>query len=305
MPKLTNVQKAVIALIIANIIWGAAAPIFKWSLESIPAYTLAFLRFGAGSLILFPFVRKNLKIRRQDLRQVILLGIFGVSINISFFFEGLRYAKSINAPIIASSGPIFIILFGALFLKDHIKKRTVLGALIGLLGVLIIVLLPAIEQGFDTSFVGNIFFIVAMLATVMYAIIFKKLVPNYHSLTLVFWSFLIGTIGFLPMLFNQIVSVGFLPVIDTRVITGILFGVLLCSSMAYALQGWAIKHMPVENAGLFTYVDPVIAILVAYPLLGEIPTVHFFTGSILVFLGIYIAERRIHWHPLHKLRRQS
>ncbi len=302
MPKLSTNQKAIIALIIANIIWGAAAPIFKWSLTSTPIYTLAFLRFSLGALILLPFTWRRLKIKRENIKHVVLLGILGVTINISFFFEGLRYAKSINAPIIGSSGPIFIILFGAFFLKDHIKKRTLLGALIGLIGVLIIIITPAIDSGFDTSFVGNIFFIVAMLVTVIYAIITKKIVKDYDPLTLVFWSFVIGSVGFLPMLFDQVVHVGFLPVINLRSISGIIFGVVLSSALAYSLQTWAIKKMPVENAGLFTYMDPIVAIMIAYPLLGEIPTIHFFIGSILVFLGIYIAEGRIHWHPLHKLR---
>lgn len=303
--KLSTTQKAIVALIVANFIWGAAAPIFKWSLESTPPFTLAILRFGPAVLILIPFVYKHLKVAKQHIMPLILLSLFGVTMNISFFFLGLKYTDSINAPIIASSGPIFILLFGVLFLKDKLKLKTLLGGILGLIGVIIIIVIPSIEKGFDTALLGNLFLVLAMLSTVIHAILLKKIIPNYNSLSIVFWSFLIGTIGFLPFFIGEVSQVGFLPVINTQVIVGILFGALFASLTAYFLQTWAIKKMPVEDVGLFTYMDPIVAILIAYPLLGEAPTIHFFIGSILVFLGIYIAEGRIHYHPLHLLSKKG
>lgn len=303
MPKLSNAQKAIIALIIANTIWGAAAPIFKWSLMSTPPFTLALLRFSLAALIVLPFVRNKLTVRPQDFLTLFILSICGVTINISFFFLGLEYTKSINAPVIASSAPLFIILFGVLFLKDKLKKKTIIGGLLGLLGVLTIIVIPSIETGLDTSALGNVFLVLAMLGTVTHAVLLKKIIKRYNPLTIVFWSFIIGSLGFLPMFFDEIQRVGFLPVVNAQVIGGILFGAVLSSALAYTLQTYALKKMPVEDVGLFTYMDPIIAVLIAYPLLGELPTIHFFIGSVLIFAGIYMAEKRINYHPLHKLRK--
>ncbi len=302
--KLTTAQKAILALIITNVIWGAAAPIFKWSLESTPPFTLAVLRFGLSTLIILPFVKGKLKIRPKDFFAVLIIALTGITINISFFFMGLEFSDSINAPIIASSAPLFIILFGFLFLKDKLKKKTIMGGLIGLLGVLTIVVIPSIEKGIDTSLLGNVFFILAMFGTVVSAILIKKIIKRYNPMTLVFWSFLIGTIGFLPMFFNEVQQVGFLPVINNQVILGVLFGAFLSSGVGYFLHTWAIKYMPVEDVGLFVYMDPVVAVLIAYPLLGETPTIHFIIGSILVFLGIFVAEGRFPYRPLQKLSRK-
>lgn len=299
-----DIQKAILALILANLIWGVAAPIFKWSLESTPPFTLATLRFGLASLIFLFFAKRTgLWIKGKDILTLIIMSFIGITLHIGFFFIGLSYTESINAPIIASSGPIFLILFGALFLKDNVKTKTILGALLGLVGVITIIVLPSIDKGFDSSVLGNIFLVFAMLAGVIYALLLKKLIKRYHAVTIAFWSFLIGTIGFTPMFFDEIQRVGFLPVINLQVIGGVAFGVLLSSCLAYFLFIWAIKKMPVEDVGLFTYIDPIAAILVAVPLLGEVPTIHFFMGSALVFLGIFIAEGRIHWHPIHKLFR--
>lgn len=302
--KLSTVQKAIFALIIANIIWGSAAPIFKWSLMSTPPFTLAVMRFGLATLILLPFVKNKLKIYPKDFFSIIVIALTGITINISFFFLGLEYSESINAPIIASSAPLFIILFGFIFLKDKLKRRTILGGLVGLIGVLVIVVLPGIEHGFDVSLLGNIFLVLAMFGSVISAILIKKIIKRYDPLTITFWSFLIGTLGFLPMFFDEIQRVGFLPIVNEQVVLGILFGAFLSSVVGYYLHTWALKYMPVEDVGLFIYMDPIVAVIIAYPLLGEVPTFHFIIGSILVFLGIFVAEGRFNYHPLHKLKKK-
>lgn len=302
--KLSTFKKAIIALVIANIIWGAAAPIFKWSLLSTPPFTLAVLRFGIATLILVPFIKNKLTIKPKDILPVVIIALTGITINISFFFLGLEYSDSINAPIIASSAPLFIILFGFIFLKDKLKRKTLIGGLIGLLGVLVIVVLPGIEKGFDVSLLGNVFLMLSMFGSVVSAILIKKIIKRYDPMTIVFWSFLIGTLGFLPMFFDEIQRVGFLPVVNSQVIVGVVFGAILSSVIGYFLHTWAIKYMPVEDVGLFTYMDPIVAVIIAYPLLGEVPTVHFLIGSVLVFLGIFVAEGRLPYHPIHKFAKK-
>lgn len=176
-----------------------------------------------------------------------------------------------------------------------------IGGLLGLVGVLAIIVIPAIGQGFDASVMGNIFFVLSMFGSVVHALLLKKIIKRYNPLTIVFWSFVIGSVGFLPMFFSEVQAVGFLPILNTQLLVGVLFGAILSSALAYTLQTYALKKMPVEDVGIFTYMDPIIAVLIAYPLLGEVPTLYFFMGSLLVFMGIFIAENRIHWHPLHKL----
>src|SRR5258708_32548408 len=98
--SLSKTQKAILALILANLIWGAAPPLFKWSLENIQPFTLAFLRFFLGALIILPFCYKNLKIAKKNWLSFFLLAFIGVTINISFFFLSLQKTESINVPII-------------------------------------------------------------------------------------------------------------------------------------------------------------------------------------------------------------
>lgn len=294
-------QKAIIALIVANIIWGAAAPIFKLALQNIPPFTLAFLRFFGATMLLFPFAASNLWIKREDWSKLILLSIFGITVNITFFFLGLKFAPSINAPIISSAGPVFIYLFSIFILHEKNHPKVLLGTLISLLGVFIIVGQPLLSQGLDGQILGNIFFILATLGAVGHAIICKEISAKYSASAITFWSFLIGSLTFLPFFLYEMVNLHPFNALDYRGLLGLGFGIFLSSALAYSLFDWGIKQIDTQEVGLFFYIDPIIAAMIAIPLLGESVTPVFLVASILVFAGIFIAEGRIHYHPLHKL----
>src|SRR5207237_8904587 len=94
--KLSKHQLAILALITSNIIWGAAPPIFKWSLVDIPPFTLAFLRFFFAAVIILPLIANKLAIKREDVFKIFILAFFVIIINITFFFFGLLSSVSFN-----------------------------------------------------------------------------------------------------------------------------------------------------------------------------------------------------------------
>lgn len=317
--KLSNFFKqshnqAIFALIISNTIWGAASPIFKLALQNIPPFTLAFIRFFGASLILLPFSLEKIKIgkkrymyqlqtpKRKDVLKLIALSISGITINITFFFYGLRLAPSINAPVIASASPLVLYLFSIFVLKERTHKKVFLGTIISLLGVLVIIGQPVITGEFDGVLMGNLFLVLSMLGAVGHAILSKEIITRYKSAALTFWSFLIGSITFFPFFVQELYRFHPFQTIDHRGWLGILFGVILSSALAYALFEWSVKKMDAQEVGIFTYLDPLAAAIIAIPLLGESITSIYLIGSTLVFIGILVAESRVHWHPLHKLK---
>lgn len=304
MPKITTTRSAILALIVANLIWGAAPPIFKWSLTDIGPFTLAFLRFGIAALIFFPIAWGQYKIERKDIFKIILIGILGITVNITFFFYGLKIAPSINASIIGSSGPIFIILGSFWFLKEKPKKKVIIGSNIGLLGVLFLVLIPFIKGGpvHHLASLGNIFYIFSVLGAVCQTLLARRILARYLAITVTFWSFTIGALSFLPFFIFEVMHEGFLPHLNARGATGIIFGAFLCSALAYYLYYYALRYLPAAEVSIFVYIDPVVTVLIAAPLLGEVPDTTFLVGALLVFGGIFMAENRLHWHPLSRLR---
>ena len=300
--QLGKIRLAVLALILANIIWGASFPIYKWSLEIIPPFSFAFFRFFIGALIILPLVLKSLKIEKEDIPKLILVSIVSVTIQIPLLFFGLKLSPSINAPIIISSGPIFLIIASVIFLKEKLKYKVLIGTLVSLLGVLAIILRPFLEGGF-TGFgvLGNFLIFAATLCGVVQAIILKEITEKNNPLTITFWMFLIGSIPLLPAVLWESQSFN-ITQINMQGLIGLSYGIVLAAVLAHYFLAYGIKFIKASEVGIFTYVDPIATIIVAVPLLHEVITFPYLIGAALVFLGIFIAEGRVHYHPVHKLK---
>ena len=300
--QLGKIQLSILALIIANVIWGASFPIYKWALDDIPSLTFVFLRFYIAALILLPFVYKDLKVNREDWWDLFLLSFVGITISISLLILGLKLSSSINAPIIMSSGPVVLIIGSLFYLKEKLKRKVVMGTLVSLIGVLLIVILPVFKEGLDGSILGNLFLVGAAITSVIHALLLKKIMPKYKPLVIAFWQFLIGSLPLLPFFFIELNQTHWTADINMKIIIGLFFGAVLATAIAHSIYAYGIKFIKASEVGVFTYVDPVATIIVAVPLLHEEITPLYLAGAAFVFLGIFIAEGRLHYHPFHKLR---
>lgn len=303
--KLNTVQKAFLALVAANIIWGAAAPIFKLSLQNIPLYTLAFWRFFLGALILLALIGKkaNLQLKsRKDAFFLFAYGMLGITLNIIFFFEGLKRTLSINSPIITSGQPIMTMLFALLFLHEAFHLKKFLGMMLGTIGIVVIIIEPILLGGVNGSIVGNLFLVIAAVAAVGQTIVGKKVVEKYNPFAFTFWAFLIGAASFLPMMVKEYLTLPNLYAsLDWRGYFGIAYGAVFSSAAGYGLFAWGLSKIDATDTAIFYYVDPIVGTVLGALLLREPITVPFILGSAFIFGGIFVAEGRIHYHPIRKI----
>src|SRR5258708_803511 len=299
--KLSNSKKAILALIFANMLWGMGPPIFKWSFDNVDIGTLAFVRFAIPTILLGILYNKDLVLPKKHLGTLFLIGFFDITFNIGFYFIGIFYTASINASIILAASPVFLILGSMILLREIPGKKMLLGNLIGLSGVLLIIVQPLFQKAEHASVLGNILLLFSALSAVLGTILAKKIIREYTTIAITFWSFTIGTITFFPFFISDTASYGFLPHLSSQGVIGIVFGILGTSLAAYFFYYWALKYFLASQTGVFSYLDPIASIIIAIPLLAEYPTPFFIFGTFLIFAGIYVAEKRINYHPFAKL----
>jgi drug/metabolite transporter (DMT)-like permease len=296
---LSRHQKALLSVALCTIIWSIASPFFKWAMQTTPPFTLAFYRFFFATLIMLPIARKKIKIRFEDFYRIFLLAVTGVTFNISFFYLGLSLAQSIDSPIIASVMPIFLVFGSMIFLHERPKIKVIMGIFVSLIGVFIIILRPVDHMSLFGSILGNIYLIISVLSLVSYTLLLKRFKPRYASSTLIFWMFLIATITFFPLYILQSPNIHSLFKIDKEGIFGIVYGTLFSSLLAQVCYNYSVKRLNSDEIGLFTYIGPIVTALVAIPLLHEQITFSYLLGSLFVFLGLFIAEVKLRYHPFH------
>lgn len=287
-----------LALATASIIWGANTPIMKVVLQSVPLFSLAFIRFFFASILLLPFIYKELKVKKEDIGMIIFTALFGVTFLISLVFWGYKLTSALNAGILNATMPIFNLLIAYLFLKEHIYKRFLIGILFGVIGVTVIISKDFIAKGFDLSPIGDTLIIISMVSFAIYDLASKKLSKRYNPLVIVFYSFLIGSILFLPAVSVELQKNPFWwKTVPSLAWIGVIYGVFFSSLVAFSLWQWGIGKVMDSQVGFFLYLQPIVTGILAVLFLHEVINVSFIIGSCCIFLGLIVAERHKTNHP--------
>ncbi|MCL4365817.1 EamA family transporter, partial [Patescibacteria group bacterium] len=292
-------------------------------LQEFPPMSLAFLRFAFASLLLAPFFlaeTKKVKIEKVDLPKLIAIGVLIITLNITFFFEGIKRTTAIDASILTLIIPMLSILLGWWFLKEKVYLVNLGGIALGLIGALIIIGLPQIIAGniSPQMVLGNIFIILASTSWVLGATLSKKILSKYSSLVVTAIAFLIGTVTmFIPAAIEYFQNPSWINQVTILGLLGLIFMVLLSSISAYFLFEWGLSRTSIGTADLFQYIEPLIgtadlfqyieplmATILAVTILGEKISSSFLVGALLIAIGAFLGtlSKEAH-HRFHKAHR--
>lgn len=113
-------MKGHILILTANILFGISMPIFKYLLTSnVPPEAITIMRatFACMMFWLVSFFMPKEKVLPKDLITLLVCALCGVGINQWLFVVGLKSSSPVNASIIATTVPIFVLLLAAIILK--------------------------------------------------------------------------------------------------------------------------------------------------------------------------------------------
>ncbi len=296
-----------LALIAANLIWGANFVVAKITLQEFPVMSLSFIRFIAALILIFPFVLtlepKKRVIKSADLPRIFLVGILMVTFNIALSYEGLARTTAINASALSLSVPILSVLAGWWFLKEKIFVVNLVGILTGLLGTFLILGLPLLtaSRGNPTNFLGNSLIVLSGICVVAGTVLAKDLLERYSPLLVTALMFAVGALTFfVPFILDYFKNPTWLAHISIVGALGLLYITVLSTICAYFLLNYGLSRIDVVKANLFQYMEPAVAATFAVPILGERISFSFIIGTCLIVLGVYWGTLgKPHHHHIH------
>ena len=258
----TNNYKAHIALLGANIIYGANFLIAKGLM---PKYFkpsgLVLLRVLTAGLLFWivkQFVKE--KVEKKDFILLAFCGLFGVSTNMLLFFHGLSLTSPIDASIIMTTTPVIVLILSAFILKERITLNKYLGILIGGIGAILLILYGKTAEG-TSSFLGNLFVFLNACSYGLYLVLVKPLMKKYKAITVISWVFLFGFLFVIPFGINDLIITNFSS-FTTNTYLALAFVIIGTTFLTYLFNIYALSHVPPSVNGSYIYLQPVLSFII-------------------------------------------
>lgn len=302
---------AYLLLLITVGIWGIAAPVIKFTLGEFPPVLFLFYRFAISALaalVTIAFIGFKLPTDRKVLLLTLVYGFLTSTVSLGLVFFGFERTTAVNASLISAIGPILVTIAGVMFLREHVTKREKIGIGIAVGGTTLTMLEPLLQGADGSTLIGNMLVFASLLVAVVTTVIAKILLrDNVEAATATGISFFIGFLTFIPITFlaytpNEVIDQ--IKQASLPYHLGVWYMALLSGNLAYFLWHKAQKSIEIGEAAVFAYLSPLFAIPLAVLWLKEAINTTFVIGTVIIAIGVFIAERkkkppkRLHGHRL-------
>jgi len=297
-------------LLINTIVWGAAFVIIKPALEFTTPFRYLLYRYLIAGIfalpILFFTIKKTKKsvLKKVNLKNIILLETIGSGLALAVLYSGLKLTSALEANLLTTTVPIFVTLGGIILLKEKQERHEWLGLIIAFFGTIILTLAPifALNGQFGKfSIWGNLLILLHNVLNLFYFPLAKKTYQGIPKLLVSSISFYISLVIFASLSLFEIGSfnpLSLIPFISTElsnisVLWPAFYMAVFGSIIGLTAYIKGQEGIEASEASLFWYLQPLVYIPLGFILLGEkINTVQVMS-LLVIFIGVFIAERRV------------
>jgi drug/metabolite transporter (DMT)-like permease len=254
------------------------------------ALTLLRILFATAMFWLSSLFAKGEKVSFRDFGLLFLCACTGIAFNQSLFMTGLNMTSPVDASIIATAGPIYVMLLAALILKEPITRQKVAGVLLGVAGGTLVILSSTHSGDRSSSLGGDMFIVSSNLLYSVYVVISRSLSRRYSAITIMKWMFLFSAVMLTPFMYRHVFEA---PVFQPGTmawpsLVRIIFVLLGGTFIPYMLIPMSLKRLRPTTVSMYNYIQPIIASLLAVMVGQGRFTVDKLIATLLVFAGVYL-----------------
>ncbi|WP_144554526.1 DMT family transporter [Bacillus sp. X1(2014)] len=287
--------KSTAALLVLILIWGASWPINKLAVPYSPPLLYAGLRALLGGILLTVIIWKTRKAInwRKNWQKYFIAAFFNTILFFGLQTAGLLYLPGGLFSVLVYFQPILLGLFAWLLLGEYLSPVQILGLLLGFVGIAVV---SVDGLAVHISPIGVMLGLLTAVSWAFGVIYVKKVSREVDSFWMVALQCIIGGIFLLGIgsVFESWSAIEW----NRFYISGLGFGATIGIPLAYILYYSLVNAGKASKVGSYTFLVPIVAVLLGVIFLGETVTYPLIIGMLLVGISIHFVNFR--YKPKYK-----
>lgn len=274
-----RMNKAKLSLITSMVIFGTVA-IFRRNLDmSSSMISMSRAIIGSLFLIILTIISKKKLDRPANIKELLLIMLSGALLGINWIllFESYQYTSLTTATLCYYMAPIFVIIFSIIFLKEKLTRTQIITMTIALLGI---TLVSGVFDGGKIEGLKGILF--GLGAAVCYGLVVVTNRMTGDASATYKTIVQLGTTVIILLPYNFVNHEFNNLILSTSNIILILILGILHTGIAYAIYFDAIKDVDGQSLAIYSYIDPIVTIILSTCLLHEAMSIYEIIGMILI-----------------------
>jgi len=289
-PRPVSRTRIILTLLAVQTLFGTLPLTGQTLMRHIPPVGTATLR-SVGAALVFAMIcgRRLAAIRLRDLPWLVLFTCLGIVGNQVLFLEGLSRSTQINAAVLITTIPVFTVGFALALRRETASALKLGGIAVGLAGALLLARIESFDLS-DRTALGNLFIIANCSLWSLYLVLARPLLVRIPPLVMISWMFLLGGAALAPFGLPAVVEgLAGAPAATWGVAAWIVAGPTV---LAYLLNVQALGAAESSQVAIFTYLQPLVAGVLAWAFAGEGLDLRTALAAVLIFAGVALVQLR-------------
>ncbi len=252
-------------------------------------FTLRSLGAGALFWIISLFTPKE-KVEKRDYIRIFVASMLGFFVCQITFLVGIPHITPMDCSVLSAISPIYTMIIAAIVLKEPITWQKAGGVIMSFAGIIYLIVSRSSAGGTaETSLFGILMIILNSLSFSLYLGIFKPLIGKYSVVTFMKWIFLFAFVVSAPFSAAEIVSLD-LNVIPAIQLAELAYLIFCATFITYFLIPLGQKRIRPTLVSMYSYVQPIIAIVISITAGMEVLTWTKVLAATMVFGGVVVVS---------------
>ena len=286
------------AILATVLVWSSLHPIAKQTLTEITVSQLPFSRVALAAVFLIVICLLTgrtghflVLFRPRTVWKVAVLGVTGYSLSSGLSMTALSYLPAGINSVLANASPLMVALGAIVLLRERLHWRTILGLVIGFLGVAIIALRGGVDAS-GLSLAGVLLSLVSSGTWALYTVLARRLSAGHDVIAMCAATSFVGAIP-LGVVVGVEGEIGRLIGASGATQLLLLWCGVIATGATFTAWVMLLRRINATRVASFQYLIPLGALGMAYLIGGEVPSWVALMGAGMIIGGVAVANTAV------------